>query len=259
MIPYVDVSEIPLWGDQTIALFGTLVAVGILVGVAWAYYRASVVGIPREDFSEAIVWTLFCGFLVSHLVAIAIDPRPLGSHELGFYLQFWNGMSSFGGFFGALLGAWIYFRRSGRPWLVHAEIMIQALVVGWIFGRLGCAVVHDHIGRLSDFPLAVRFPGGARHDLGLYEFLYTLLVLVPAILWVNRRPRPAGTTVWVMALLYAPARFLGDFLRHTDLPGADSRYLGLTLAQYGCIALAGIGVTFFRRTRRYPATGSPGA
>jgi phosphatidylglycerol:prolipoprotein diacylglycerol transferase len=250
VIPYFEALEIPLWGGRNAAAFGTLVATGILVGVAWAYHRAKVLGIPRDNISEAIVWALCAGFLGSHLAAIAFDPQPLGSRGLGFYLQFWNGMSSFGGFFGALFGLWIHFRRSGRPWLVEAEISLQGLVVGWVFGRLGCTLVHDHIGRLSDFPLAIQFPHGARHDLGLYEFLYTLLVLVPAILWLNRRPRPAGTTVWVVAWLYAPARFLGDFLRHTDLPDPDLRYLGLTPAQYGCIALVLIGVHFWKRTRR---------
>jgi phosphatidylglycerol:prolipoprotein diacylglycerol transferase len=64
---------------------------------------------------------------------------------------------------------------------------------------------------------------------------------------INRRPRPAGTTIWVIALLYAPARFLGDFLRHTDLPEPDVRYLGLTPAQYACIVLMGIGLALARR------------
>jgi phosphatidylglycerol:prolipoprotein diacylglycerol transferase len=250
MIPYFEITEIPLWGSRSLAAFGTLVATGIVVGAAWTYHRARVLGIPRDEISEALVWALCAGFLGSHLAAIAFDPRPLGAHGIGFYLQFWNGMSSFGGFFGALLGLWIHFRRRRQTWLVQAEILLQGLVVGWIFGRLGCTLVHDHIGSLSGFPLAIQFPDGARHDLGLYEFLYTLLVLVPAIVLLNRKPRAAGATVWAMAWLYAPARFLGDFLRQTELPGADPRYLGLTPAQYGCIALALIGAHFWRRMRR---------
>jgi phosphatidylglycerol:prolipoprotein diacylglycerol transferase len=166
-------------------------------------------------------------------------------------------MSSFGGFFGALLGLWIHFGRSRRPWLVEAEILLQGLVVGWVFGRLGCTLVHDHVGRPGDFPLAIAFPAGARHDLGLYEFLYTLLVLVPALLWINRRPRAPGTTLWVVAWLYAPARFALDFLRHTDLPNPDPRFLGLTVAQYGCVVLVWVGLHFWRSTRPGPASLHP--
>jgi phosphatidylglycerol:prolipoprotein diacylglycerol transferase len=169
----------------------------------------------------------------------------------GNLVEFWSGMSSFGGFFGAFAGLAFYFRR--RNWLVEADILMQALVIGWVFGRLGCTLVHDHIGAPSTFPLAIRFPEGPRHDLGFYEFLYTVLVLVPAMLVLNRRSRPPGTTILVMALLYAPARFCADFLRHTDLPHPDARYLGLTPAQYACLALAAIGTALAARQRRSAA------
>jgi phosphatidylglycerol---prolipoprotein diacylglyceryl transferase len=134
-------------------------------------------------------------------------------------------------------------------------VLVQALVIGWVFGRLGCTLVHDHLGTPSEFVLAVRFPNGPRHDLGLYEFLYTVVVLVPAVFVLARRPRPPGTSVAVLALLYAPARFLLEFLRQTDLPGAKVRHRGLTVAQYGSIVLAGIGIGLAMRIRR--RAGSP--
>jgi phosphatidylglycerol:prolipoprotein diacylglycerol transferase len=197
---------------------------------------------------------LVAGFLGSHLVVLLTEPLPARHGVLGLF-EFWNGMSAFGGFFGALIGLALYYARRGATWLVEADVLVQALVVGWVFGRLGCTLVHDHIGRPSSFFLAVRFPDGPRHDLGLYEFLYTVGVLLPAVLILNRRPRAPGTTVRVIALLYAPARFFADFLRSTDLPGADARYLGLTPAQYGCIALAAIGVGLVWTDRRPPAAG----
>jgi phosphatidylglycerol:prolipoprotein diacylglycerol transferase len=126
----------------------------------------------------------------------------------------------------------------------------------WVFGRLGCTLVHDHIGSQSNFLLAIRFPDGPRHDLGWYELLYPVVVLVPAVVVLGRRPRPAGTSVAVLALLYVPFRFFADFLRQTDLPSADARYLGLTVGQYGCVILALVGVAVAIRIRRQAARAS---
>ena len=48
---------------------------------------------------------------------------------------------------------------------------------------MGCFVVHDHPGKVTDFALAVsdyRFgapPFQARHDLGFYEVLYSALII----------------------------------------------------------------------------------
>jgi phosphatidylglycerol:prolipoprotein diacylglycerol transferase len=254
MIPYFELREIPIGGGRSIAAFGVLVVLGIALGIRFAQSRARVLGVPEREINVAMAWALVAGFLGSHLLVLLTEPTTT-SRGAGNLVAFWNGMSSFGGFFGALVGLAIYFR--GRRWLVEADILMQALVVGWVFGRLGCTIVHDHIGAPSTFPLAIRFPDGPRHDLGLYEFLYTVLVLVPAVLLLNRRPRTPGTTIWVIALLYAPARFLGDFLRQTDLPNPDARYLGLTPAQYACLGVAAIAVVVARRQRRLTPTSRP--
>jgi phosphatidylglycerol:prolipoprotein diacylglycerol transferase len=69
-------------------------------------------------------------------------------------------------------------------------------------------------------------------------------------LGINKRDYPVGTTICALSLLYAPSRFFADFLRNTDLPDADPRYLGLTPAQYGCIVVLAIGIHFLRKVRR---------
>ena len=249
MIPYFELREVPLGGGWSLAVFGTLVALGVAIGAWYAERRARAVGIPPDEMPGAIASAVVPGLLVAHLVALVPVVRGGQPLTLRLLLEFWNGMSSFGGIVGAFLGLAVYYRRTGRAWLRTADVLVEALVVGWVLGRLGCTLVHDHIGRLSTFPLAIRFPDGPRHDLGLYELLFTILVLVPAVVVLNRRPRAPGTSVAVLALLYAPARFLGDFLRNVDLAGADVRYLGLTVGQYGSLVLAGIGIMAAQRLR----------
>jgi phosphatidylglycerol:prolipoprotein diacylglycerol transferase len=216
------------------------------VGAWFAERRARAVGIPPQEIPGAILSAVVPGLLLAHLVALF----PHEAWRPVVLLEFWNGMSSFGGLAGAFLGLSVYYWRARRSWLPTADVLGQALVIGWIFGRLGCTFVHDHIGRPSELLLAMRFPDGPRHELGLDELLYTVLVLVPAVVVLNRQPRAAGTSVAVLALLYAPFRFLADFLRQTDLPGADPRYFGLTGAQYGCVVLAGAGIALAMRIGR---------
>ena len=250
MVPYFELHTAPIGGGYSIAAFGTLVAFGILAGAWFADRRARLTGIPQGEIPGAILSAVVPGLIVAHVAAllprvgVRWDPRML--------LEFWNGMSSFGGLAGAFLGLGAYYWRARRSWLPMADVLVQALVVGWVFGRLGCTLVHDHVGRPSEFPLAIRFPDGPRHDLGLYELMYTVLVLVPAVVVLNCRRREPGTSVAVLALLYAPVRFGLDFLRQSDLPGADFRHLGLTVAQYGCLMLAMVGIGLVLRKRRWP-------
>ena len=86
--------------------------------------------------------------------------------------------------------------------------------------------------------------GVVRHNLGLEEALYTVLI-AGAFVFLGRRHRFTGFFVGTLAVLYAPFRFGLDFMRHIDV-----RYFGMTPGQYGSIAvlLAGIVVLSFRRS-----------
>jgi len=250
VLPYFELRTIELTSGFSVSAFGLLVAAGLLAGTLFAETRARGLGL-RAELHTAILWAVVPGLIVSHLVALLPEWDNPAARNPCVLLAFWNGMSSLGGLAGAFLGLAFYYHRLGRrSWLPVADVLVQALVIGWVFGRLGCALIHDHVGRPSAFWLAVRFPDGSRHDLGLYELLYTVIVLVPAVIVLNRKTRPPGATVAAIALLYGPARFVLDFLRNSDLPGADVRYSGLTLAQYGCIVLTAVGLAIARRLAR---------
>jgi phosphatidylglycerol:prolipoprotein diacylglycerol transferase len=253
MIPYFELRTIPLAGGVSVAAFGVLVAAGVVAGSLYVERRARSIGIADRHLYGTLLSVLVPGFVAAHLVALLSEQGLDAASGPIAFLELWNGMSSFGGFAGALAGFVLYYRYRPPPrgvGLALAEVLVQALVVGWVFGRLGCTLVHDHIGKPSDFVLAIRFPDGPRHDLGFYELLFTALVLLPAVVVANRKSLPPGTSIVWIALLYAPARFLGDFLRATDLPGADARYSGLTVAQYGCLALLLVAWVVARELRK---------
>jgi phosphatidylglycerol:prolipoprotein diacylglycerol transferase len=150
----------------------------------------------------------------------------------------------------------MYFtRRAEVPRLQYADSVALGLSIGWIFGRTGCFTAHDHPGRHTSFFLAVRYPDGPRHDLGLYELLFTI-VLAAFLFLYNRKPRPPGRIIGIAALTYAPVRFALDFLRATDVSRPDQRYFGLTPAQWACIATAALAVYLLRRSTQPPSTPS---
>jgi len=109
---------------------------------------------------------------------------------------------------------------------------------------------------LTSFPLAVVFPDGPRHDLGFYDAL--LLAAITLVLYgLRRRGALRGSFLTVLALLYGAGRFALDFLRARDLPYVDARYLGLTPAQYFCMALVAYGAWALLARRRTAAPAPP--
>src|SRR5207342_3245470 len=85
-----------------------------------------------------------------------------------------------------------------------------------------------------------------RHDLGLDELLFTIVIALVLFLYA-RRPRVPGRIIGLFAVMYAPVRFGLDFLRATDVAQPDQRYAGLTPAQWACIACLSVGVWLMTR------------
>jgi len=210
------------------------------------------------------------GFLVGHVFTVlAYHPERLKTEGIMAILRFWTGFSSMGGFVGAVLGAWVFYGwvRPRDAWR-HADAIVFGFPFGWFFGRVGCGVVHDHIGSLTTFPLAMYFPRnhyahGIRHELGLYEAAGTL-VIAAIFFWLGRKDRAPGFFLGLFGVLYAPLRFGLDFLRNTDLGvnASDARYLGLTPGHYGSLLMFVVSVAVLvwasrREHTPHPLDGSP--
>ena len=255
LIPYIapfsiDIFSIPL--DS----WSLLVALGFVVGIEFARARAQQLGIAVADVVDGGLFIVGMGFVVGHFVHVGVyNPHLIDQYGWSIMLQIWAGFSSNGGFLGAILGTWIWFTfiRKRQPFWKYADTIAYSLPFGWFFGRLGCFSAHDHVGQHSDFFLAVDFPeayyGGPRHDLGLYEAIWVCcLALVHFSL--RKKSLPHSTFAMIFCFAYAPIRFGLDFLRNTDLRGADVRFLGLTPAQYGSLLFLMCGVVLFVRRNK---------
>ncbi len=279
MIPYIIVHPLAL-GPLKLQPFGLLVATGVLVGIALVNRRARRFGVDVQQLESFLTWILVSGFIFGHVLdTVMYYPEELLTQPWRLFLL-WEGLSSFGGFIGATLGAvtWKFYRT--EPWLkLGRRVLLRKLVrreqpvellplsdlvmavfpVAWIFGRMGCSVVHDHPGAFAttSSPLAVAFGSGPvqdfylfalrygstpRYDLGLLEMLFAVVLSAGfALTW--RRGGNRGWYVVAATVLYAPARFSLDFLRASVQDGGDVRYAGLTPAQWACLLLFLYGVS----------------
>ena len=260
-IPYTTFPTLEL-GPLSLRTFGLVVAVGVLIGAWLAARYGEDHGIPRDTTYSLAMRMVIFGVIGSRITWVLSHLDDLDSPLDAFAI--WEGVLQFsGGFVFAVIAGYPVYRHWNRLTRWHSlDGYAYGLSIGLGIGRIGCYSVGEHFGSETSFPLAVRYDGGSVredflgsvpltegtvfHQTALYELIY-MLVLFAILTYVLRlrkeRPGP-GVAMAIFCGFYGVARFASDSLRVND-----ERVLGLTGAQYLCLALLGTSAWIWFRVR----------
>lgn len=230
-------------GPVTIHVWGLMVALGIVVGLTLAVIIAKRNGLNPEVLMDVAFWAIIAGLVGSRIVYVSSEFALYVDHPLDMLKVWQGGMSFSGGILGAAIATWLYFRKKSLPWREYVESAVMALPIGIAVGRLGCFFIFDHPGTSTTFFLGETYIDGVvRHNHGLYLSLEELVLsVVFLVLWKRNPHRQTGTYTAIFFLWYGTVRFLLDFFRAYDLPNADARFFGLTVAQYTALFIVAGG------------------
>jgi phosphatidylglycerol---prolipoprotein diacylglyceryl transferase len=244
-------------GPINLSPHGIGIAVGYALGGSLMARRAERWGISRDH-----VWNM----LMRAVVGVIIGARLF--YVVGHFGDYWpnvidilkvweGGVVFYGGAFGGIAFAYPYMKRNGLPFWNVLDAAAPGFPLGLIFGRIGDLIVGDHLGGASSLPFSFRFtsidvahpnPSPACfitgcHQTALYD-LWNVLILLPVVLLVARKPRSPGFLIMFTATWYGSVRFFVDFARDAD------RYLGLRGTQWVSLFLFVVGSGYLIRLAR---------
>jgi phosphatidylglycerol:prolipoprotein diacylglycerol transferase len=181
-----------IFGFQ-ISTFGIMVGVAFLVAGQLGAMSFEREGLTRDDAWRLTVWCLIGGVLGSK-VWYAFEQVARGQGDLFEHMFARGGMTWYGGLLGGVIAALICVRRAKWPWFTVFNAAAPTLAFGQALGRVGCFLVGDDYGRVSDVPWAIAFPRGLPpttdpvHPTMLYEVAW--LVPLGFFLWHRRGRSP---------------------------------------------------------------------
>ncbi len=243
MIPWIQ-SEVFHIGPIPFRTWGTLVAIGFVVATYIGARRAKSKGLDSSVVWDLAFWLFIAAFIGARLFhVLGYEPLYYLHHPLEIFDPRKPGYAIYGGFLASGLVFWYYIKKKKLDFMAYADAIVWGVPWGYGIGRIGCFLIHDHPGMLSNFILAVRYPNGqTRHDLGLYLSIAGF-VMGFIFLFLNRKPRGPGFWLGAFVTLDSLTRFWLDFYRVTDVT-----YFYLTPTQWLTIPLFGVGVWLVLRS-----------
>lgn len=240
-------------GPIPIQVWGFFVALGMILSLAILRSRARAFDLTVEPILDLAFKMIFFGIIFARLFHVFFyEPAFFLAHPLEIFQIWHGGLSSFGGLFGAGVAFFLLWKKGNSPVsiLKRADLFSFAALFGWIVGRIGCVMIHDHLGKPCDCFLAIQTPDGIpRLEMSILEII-GLLPLAILFFLFRKRIQKEGWFTAILLGYYGFLRFVLDFWRATDIPGADQRYLGLTPAQYASIVIIVLAVVIYRKKGR---------
>ena len=239
-------------GPIPIQVWGFFVALGMVLSFIILAKRSKKLGQDTETLLDLGLWLILGGIVGARFAHVFFyEPLYFFANPLEIGKIWRGGLSSFGGLAGAVLVFYIFVRRGkiARERIFKtADLLGFSALFGWLLGRVGCVLIHDHIGRPCNCLLSVQTGDGPRLDMAAVE-IAGLIPLAIIFFVFRKKSKPDGWFISLFFIYYGALRFILDFWRATDIPNADARYLGLTPAQYFAIVLVVAGVILIKKRK----------
>ncbi|MGD9805642.1 MAG: prolipoprotein diacylglyceryl transferase [Hyphomicrobiaceae bacterium] len=197
-IPYPAIDPVAISiGPVAIKWYGLAYVAGLLLG--WLYIKRLLVTdrlwlgnkppLPPDVADDLFAWIaigVVVGGRLGHI--LLYEPGYYFSHPLEILKIWQGGMAFHGGLLGSIGAMWIFARMRGVNPLSVFDIAAAAVPFGLFFGRTANFINAEVIGRISDVPWAMAFPGAGplpRHPVQLYEAALEGLVLFLILRWLT--------------------------------------------------------------------------
>ncbi len=238
-------------GPLTIHGYGLMIALGFLLCVGMAMYRAKRHDLDPEAIVDIALLGIISGFLGAKLLYIIVEFKAFLANPLGVLGS--EGFVVYGGVAAGVLAGLIYCRRKKLVFLEYFDLAAPAIALAQGFGRLGCLLAGCCYGRETDAWFGITFPQGALAPSGVKliptqlissvgDFLIVLLLIL-----YHKRAKHTGDVGAAYMLLYGVGRFLVEFLR-SDERGSIG-FLS-TSQVISIVVVAGAFLLFWRNRKR---------
>ena len=208
-------NHITIFGFS-IAFYGIIIGIGMLLGITLAARDAERRGIGEDTVYDFALLGIVCGVIGARLYYVFFRWDNYRGNLLEILNLRAGGLAIYGGVIGGILSLMVYCRRKRQNFLNLADSLILGVLVGQILGRWGNFFNAEAFGRYTDSLFAMQLRRDIVNPIMINSALLQHLVRVNGVDYIQVHPTFLYESVWNLCLLlfllwYRPKkRFTGE-------------------------------------------------
>lgn len=208
-------NHITIFGFS-IAFYGIIIGIGMLLGITLAARDAEKRGIGEDTIYDFALLGIVCGVIGARLYYVFFRWDNYRGNLLEILNLRAGGLAIYGGVIGGILSLMFYCKRKKQNFLNLADSLILGVLVGQILGRWGNFFNAEAFGRYTDSLFAMQLRRDIVNPIMINSALLQHLVRVNGVDYIQVHPTFLYESVWNLCLLlfllwYRPKkRFTGE-------------------------------------------------
>ena len=245
------IGPLPIRWYGLMYIFGFIAAYFVL---RWRFQRGFLKLKSKEAIQDVIFYAFLGGLIGGRLGACFFyEPLYYLTHVWEVVAVWQGGMSSHGGFAGAIIGIYIYSRKNNLPLIYLLDNFAIAVAPGLCFGRIGNFINGELWGKVTDIPWAVIFPVvdmQPRHPVQIYQAIAEGVIPFLVLIWVGRKKRSVGLLSGLFITIYSILRIATEHFREKADILESLGLFSMTNGQIYSIVFLLLGIWFIIHSQR---------
>lgn len=194
-------KNITLFGDFTIAYYGIVIAIGMMLGLGAATRRAAATGQDPDTYYDIVLVTLFVGVIGARIYYVVFSWDAYKNDLMSIFNIRQGGLAIYGGLiFGTItLVAFSKIKKIKAGAILDTVIM--GVPIGQILGRWGNFFNREAFGGYTDNLFAMQLPVSAVRQNEITEEMWANLQVIDGIEFIQVHPTFLYEGLWNTGVL----------------------------------------------------------
>lgn len=188
-------------GNFSIAYYGIVIAIGMMLGMKACLMRAKETGQSEEDYVDLVITGLIFGVIGARVYYVLFSWENYKNDILSIFNIRQGGLAIYGGIIGAVLALYVMSKIKKIPIMTILDTIAIGIPIGQIIGRWGNFFNREAFGGYTNNLLAMQLPVSAVRQHEITEEMWQNAVVINGVQYIQVHPTFLYEGLWNCGVL----------------------------------------------------------